>query len=183
MAVHPVRLLYLNECLVLEINIQNKKGFVISLYQSPNQSKDEFDQFFLNFEQLISDRMSQNPHFILVTGDFNVRSSSWWKNGLTTSEGNQLDATNSSYGLRQLICKPIYILLSWSSCIDLIFINQNNFIMDSSVHGSLHPNCHHQIVYSKLNLKIEYPPSYERLVWDYNKTNTQLLNRTIATFS
>ena len=127
--------------------------------------------------------MSQSPHFILVTGDFNVRSSSWWKNGLTTSEGNQLDATNSSYGLRQLICKPIYILLSWSSCIDLIFINQNNLIMDSSVHGSLHPNCHHQIVYSKLNLKIEYPPSYERLVWDYNKTNTQLLNRTIATFS
>ena len=127
--------------------------------------------------------MSKNPHFILVTGDFNVRSSSWWKNDLTTSEGNQLDATNSSYGLRQVICKPIYILPSWSSCIDLIFINQNNFIMDSSVHGSLHPNCHHQIVYSKLNLKIEYPPLYERLVWDYNKTNTQFLNRTIGTFN
>ena len=55
--------------------------------------------------------------------------------------------------------------------------------MDSSVHGSLHPNCHHQIVYSKLNLKIEYPPLYERLVWDYNKTNTQFLNRTIETFN
>ena len=31
--------------------------------------------------------MSENPHFMLVTGDFNVRSSSWWKNNLRTSEG------------------------------------------------------------------------------------------------
>ena len=62
---------------MLEISIQNKKGYVVSLYQSHIQSKDEFDQFLLNFEQLVSDRMRQNPHFILETGDFNVRSSSW----------------------------------------------------------------------------------------------------------
>ena len=55
--------------------------------------------------------------------------------------------------------------------------------MDSGVHASLHPNCHHQIVYAKLNLKTEYPPLYERLIWDYNKTDTQLLNCTIETFS
>ena len=84
-----VRPLNLNECLVLETNITHKKGFVISLYRSPNQSKDEF---LLNFEQLIPDRMSQNPHFILVTGDFNFRSPSWWKNDLTKSEGNQVGA-------------------------------------------------------------------------------------------
>ena len=66
LAVRHVSPLNLNECLVLEINTQNKKGFVrISLYRSPNQSKDEFDQFLLNFEQLISHRMNQNSHFIL----------------------------------------------------------------------------------------------------------------------
>ena len=32
--------------------------------------------------------------------------------------------------------------------------------MDSGAHASLHPNCHHQIVYEKLNLKIEYPPPF-----------------------
>ena len=47
LAVRPVSPLDLNEFLVLESNIQNKKGFVISLYRSPNQSKDEFDQFFI----------------------------------------------------------------------------------------------------------------------------------------
>ena len=58
--VGPVSPLNLNECLVQKINIQNKKGFLISLYRSPNESKDEFNQFLLNFEQLISDRMSQS---------------------------------------------------------------------------------------------------------------------------
>ena len=96
-----------------------------------------------------------------------VRSS--WKNDLTTSEGNQVDAITSSYDLSQLICEPTHILPNWSSCIDLIFINQNNLIMDSVVHASLHPNCHHQIVYTKLNSKIEYPLLYERLVLNYLK--------------
>ena len=50
--------------------------------------------------------------------------------------------------------------------------------MECSIHSSLHPNCHHQIVYAKLNLKIEYPP----LVWDYKK-NTQLLNGIIEIFN
>ena len=55
--------------------------------------------------------------------------------------------------------------------------------MDSGVYVSFHPNCHHQIVHAKLNLKIEYPPLYERLVWDYKNTNIQLLNRSIETFN
>ena len=55
--------------------------------------------------------------------------------------------------------------------------------MDCGVHASLHPNCHHQIVYAKLKLKTEYPSLYERLVWSYKNINTQLLNRTIKTFN
>ena len=100
--------------------------------------------------------MNQNPHFILVTDNFNVRSSSWWKNDVRTSEGNQVDALTSSYGLSQLICEPTHILSNSSSFIDLIFINKNNLIIDSGVHASLHPNCHYLIVYAKLNVKIEY---------------------------
>ena len=97
--------------------------------------------------------MSQNLHFILVTGDFNVRSSSWWKNDLTTREGGQVDTITSSYGWSQLIREPTHILPNSSTCIDLILINQNNFIMDSGIHASLHPNCYHQTVYGKLNFK------------------------------
>ena len=48
--------------------------------------------------------------------------------------------------------------------------------MDSGIHASLHPSYHRQIVYAKLNLTIEYSPLYERLVWDYKNTNTQLID-------
>ena len=105
------------------------------------------------------------------------------KNDLTTSEGKLLDTITLSYGLYQLNCGPTNILPNSSSCTDLIFINQNNFIKDRGVQASLRTNCLHEIVYAKLNLKTEYLPLYERLVWDYNKTNTQLLNRTTDTFS
>ena len=69
LTVPAVSLLNLNDYLGLEINIQNKKGYLISLYRSPSQSKDKFDHFIVNFEQLVSDRMSQNSLFILVTGN------------------------------------------------------------------------------------------------------------------
>ena len=95
----------------------------------------------------------------------------------------QVDAITSSYGLSQLVCEPTHILPNLSSCIDLIFINQNKFTRNSGVHASLHPNFHHPIVYAKLNLKIEYPP----IIWTVSlglcKTNTQLPNRSIETFN
>ena len=31
-----------------------------------------------NFEQLPSDIISWNPSFLLITGDYNVKTSSWW---------------------------------------------------------------------------------------------------------
>ena len=52
--------------------------------------------------------------------------------------------------------------------------------MESGVHSSLHPNCHHQIVFAKINLKIYYPPPYERDIWHYEKTNADLIRRSIV---
>ena len=55
--------------------------------------------------------------------------------------------------------------------------------MDNAIHTSLHFNYHHQIVHAKVNLKTEYPPLYEWLLWDYKNTNTQLLNHATETFN
>ena len=63
---------------------------------------------------------------------------------------------------KQLIIESTHILQQSSSCIDLTFTNQPNIVMDSGVDSSLHPKCHHQIIYSKLNLNIEYPSLYVR---------------------
>ena len=53
-------------------------------------------------------------------------------------------------------------------------------ITESSVHASLFPRCHHQIIYAKVNLKIYYPPSYERLVWDYSKAEITNIRKSLS---
>ena len=88
----------------------------------------------------------------------------WWTRDKTTIEGTQLECLSSVYGFHQLLSQPTHLLPQTSSCIDLIFTDQPNLIVDSGVHPSLHSNCYHQITYSKINLNIEYPPPHERLV-------------------
>ena len=43
----------------------------------------------------------------------------------------------------------------------------------------MHPNCHHQVTYCKLNLIIKYPPPYERQVWDYKHTETNPIKKSL----
>ena len=86
--------------------------------------------------------------------DFNAKSSNLSSNDTTTAEGVQLDYLTSLYGMKQVITEPTHILENSSSCIDLIFSNQPNLIMDSAVDPTLHSKCHHQIMYAKLNLKL-----------------------------
>ena len=108
---------------------------------------------------------------------FNAKSGNWSINDTTTPEEAQVNSITSLYGMKQLISEPtVHILQQFSSCIDLTFTNQPNIVMDSGLDSFLHPKCHHQIIYSKLNLKIEYPPPYIRKMWDYNRAETYLIN-------
>ena len=81
--------------------------------------------------------------------------------------------------MKQLISEPTHILQQSSNCIDLIFTNQPNIVMDSGVDSFLHPKCLHLIIYSKVSLKIEYPSPYIRKTWSYNRVETDLINRAI----
>ena len=54
--------------------------------------------------------------------------------------------------MKHVITEPTHISENSSSGIDLIFSNQPNLITDTAVHPTLHSKCHHQIIYSKLNL-------------------------------
>ena len=36
---------YLNDCLIFEVSVNNKKDYVVSWYQSPSQMSDEFEVF------------------------------------------------------------------------------------------------------------------------------------------
>ena len=69
--------------------------------------------------------------FSSILGVFNARSKSWWQNDINTH----------------------ILLVNSSSCIDLIFTDEPNLVIDCGTHPSLHCNFHHQIIYCKLNLK------------------------------
>ena len=73
----------------------------------------------------------------------------------------------------QLISQPTHLMPQSFSCIDLLFTNQPNLTVDKGIHPSLYSNYYHQITYWKLSINVKYPPPYERLVWDYNKTNLE----------
>ena len=147
----------------------NKKVIVSVIYSSPSQNNDEFDLFLSNFEKLIIDIKSRKPYLSVTTGDFNAGSSSWWSNGINTTEGTKLFAQTSSDGFQQVINEPTHIQKNSSSCTDLIFTDQPSISVNYGAHASLRPNCHHQIVHASFNLYITNPSPYQRLIWDYKK--------------
>ena len=155
--VKVINLNILNECLVCKLSFGSHRVRLVSIYRTPSQSSNEYDTFLLNFEQLLTYLNSIKPHVLLVTGDFNVRSSSWWSDDIDTVEGTRFESITSYYGLHQIINEPTHILPSSASRIYLIFANQPNLVIYSGVHPSLHQNCHHQIIFAKINLKVYYP--------------------------
>ena len=74
----------------MEVYIDNKKGYVISLYRCPSQIADEFDLFMLNLKSMLSDISNRTPHFVLIPGDFNAKSRNWFAYDTTTSEDAHL---------------------------------------------------------------------------------------------
>ena len=132
-----------------------------------------------NFEEILNTTASPSSLFTIILGDFNARPFSWWKNYKTTVEGARLEALTSLHGFHQLISEPTHLLPTSTSYIDLIFTDQPNLVVDSGTNSTLNPKCHHQITYCKLNLIIKYPPTYQRLVWDFKRANVESIKRSI----
>ena len=179
LAVHLVDITSLTECLVCEVTIQNKKGYVAVMYRSPSQSSIEFESFLSGFEDMLSSILFSKSQFTVILGDFNARSSTWWSNDITNINGTLIDSLTTTHGFKQLISDATHILPQSTSCIDLIFTDQPNYIIDCGTHPSLNKNCNHQITFCKLNLKVEYPPPYQHLVWNFKKSNNDTIKGAI----
>ena len=117
--------------------------------------------------------------FTIILGDFNARSLSWWKKDETTAEGTHLKAFTSLHNFHQLISEPTCLLPQSNSCINLIFTDQPNLVVNCSTYASLNSKYQDHITHYKLNLNIEYPPPYERLVWDHGKANIESIQKSI----
>ena len=103
------------------------------MYHSPSQSHDEFENFCIKFNILLSQKNDELPICSVVTGGFNARSSRWWRNDITNFEGKEIDFLTSSTGYIQIIDKPT----------DLIFCTNQNVVLKYGVDASLFDKGHH----------------------------------------
>ena len=92
----------LPECVVCEIQLNRKKYFSVVIYRSPSQNQNEFDNFTINFELLLSKLHAENPFCVIITGDFNCLSTQWWANDIENNEGRLFEPIASDLGLHQL---------------------------------------------------------------------------------
>ena len=123
--------------------------------------------------------IQKNPFLIVIIGDFNAKFNKWCSTDKTTPEVSKL---TTQYELDQILKETTHISDNYRSCIDLTFTSQPNLVVDFGIHPSLHENCHNQIIYDKFDLKIFYPPPYERTVWHYQKADTELIKRSFENF-
>ena len=65
--------------------------------------KHSFNLFQENLQKVIDSMKNLRPHTIVITGDFNFRSSQWWPGDRNLPEGIVLDQLFKSNNLTQLI--------------------------------------------------------------------------------
>ena len=180
--IKELKISYLQESICFDLKIGNKLCSIVSLCRSPSQTSDEFENFLNNLNLTLESVTQRNPFLTVVIGDFNARSSKWWRDGKTNKEGLRIENLFSQFALSQVINKPTHISHNSSFCIDLLFTSQKSLITNSGVHPSLHSNCHHQIIYGKFDLKVFYPPPYERHIWHYEHASTDMICKAMEGF-
>ena len=86
---------YVQECINFEIKTKDKFCNFISLYRSPN-----FQSFINNLELNLDSVMVNNPFLTVILGEFNVKSSFWYKSDITTHKCSKIDGVTSQFGLQ-----------------------------------------------------------------------------------
>ena len=110
---------------------------------------------------------------MIMICDCNAKSKQWCKIDKTSFEGSQLQLQTTKFGLSQIITESTHILVNSRSCIDLLFVSQPNMVLDAEVLVSLHPCCHHRIIFIHLLM---------RDVWHFSQVNSDHMNRTVNLF-
>ena len=65
----------LQECICFDLKIGSKRCAIVSLYRSPSQSADEFENFLNKLNLTIESNAQKNLLLTVIIGDFNARSS------------------------------------------------------------------------------------------------------------
>ena len=141
------------------------------MYRSPSQTQDEFEEFCIDLNLLLSNANDVNATLSVITDDFNTKLSRWWSLDKDNVEEHEINFLTSAWGYSQLINKPTHVTKESSSCIDLIFALSPNLIRETGVELSNFEKCHHNLISGIINFKVPLPPPYLREVWDYKNAN------------
>ena len=82
-----------------------------------------------------------------------------------------------------MIDEPTHILNNSMSCIDLIFCTNKNIISNHGVDVSIFDKCHHNIIFSNIDIRVPLPLIFVREVWDYSKANVAHIKKAISNFN
>ena len=154
----------LQECLVTETTVKNKRCFLSCLYRFPSQNREQIQSFCNSLDFLMNKISSLNATVLIITGDFNGKCSKWYSFVTSDNIGKELDTITSTAGYSQIIDKPTHFTNKSSSSIDLIFTSNSSILADSGIEKSLSSSCHHDIIYGKINFRVPLPPAHFRTV-------------------
>ena len=79
------------------------------MYRSLRQSHDEFENFWIKFDILLSQINDELPICSVLAGDFNALCSIWWKNDVTNFAGKEIDFLTSSAGYTKSLANPLML--------------------------------------------------------------------------
>ena len=78
----------------------------ISIYRSPSQFSDEYENVFGNLDLSLEVPTQKNSFLTVIIGDFNAKFNKWFSTGKTTLVGAKLDNLTFQYGLAQILKEP-----------------------------------------------------------------------------
>ena len=172
----------LSETLVFQIKVGARKCFFTCVYRNPsseNNSKEKIDEFVNKMSNTLENIKGKNPYINFVIGDLNAKNSVWWGD-ITDYPGESISDITVLHGLHQIINQPTHFYPGKNpSCIDLIFCSQPNLICETGVLPSLLPQCHHDIIFGKIDFNVKLPPPYKRLMWDYKNADVMNIRRSL----
>ena len=120
----------MQDLIVTEIVISRKKVFFVTLYRSPSENNLQFEDFVDKLQGIVEKIQAENPHSVILMGDFNFRSPQWWAGDVQQPEGTALEELIEVNNLHQLIEEQTNIREGSMSCIDLIITDKPNLFAD-----------------------------------------------------
>ena len=113
-------------------------------------------------------------HYLFLTGDFNARSENCWRIDMKIAEGTKTNSLTTSYGFSQIISEPIiFFQILLRSLTIFLQANQTQLLRMGSPIPT--PKLLPSKCFYEFNLKIEYSPWYEFLLWSYKISNVPLI--------